>query len=86
MKKKQRSQFCALEKLHFKGMFQQTLERREETRHGGKIFQRRKFLKCLRKRAVSGSEPATRGQSDHRRGADSWGALFSSPPSEGDTI
>lgn len=56
-KNKERSQFCALEKLHFKGMFQQTLERREETRHGGGIiFQRRKFLKCLRKRAVSGSE------------------------------
>lgn len=35
-KNKERSQFCALEKLHFKGMFQQTLERREETRHGGK--------------------------------------------------
>lgn len=47
MKKKQRSQFCALEKLHFKGMFQQTLERREETRHGGKNIPEEKIPEVL---------------------------------------
>lgn len=59
--------FYALEKLHFEGMFQQTLERREEMKHGEETLQKGEFLECLRKKmAASVNGPGDWGQSDHR--------------------